>query len=484
MSEVRTRIAPSPTGAPHIGTAYIALHNLAFAKNKGGKFILRIEDTDQVRSTKASEEQILDSLKWMGLEWDEGPDVGGEFGPYRQSERLDLYKESAFELVEKGKAYPCFCNKERLDALRAEQMANKQNPGYDGFCRDIKPEEAKERMAKGEAYVIRLLVNKEGETKFFDAVRNQDISFNNAEVDDQVLLKTDGFPTYHLANVVDDHAMKITHVLRGEEWISSTPKHVMLYEAFGWKAPEFMHLPLLRNTDKSKISKRKNPTSLTWFMANGYCKASLQNFLALMGYSMSGDREIFSLTELIKEYDPSRISTSAPIFDFTKLDRFNSQYIMEFSQDEFADYQAEADRCLIEYIKALLPHVLQRIKSRSDLDYWTGFLFERELAYESNSFRIKKLNQEQAQKLLKALAKEMGRSRPVKADDYKEVIAKVASDLELPAASAFMLSRISLMKRKDSLPLAEVMEFLGADICTKRLKEAGAFIKGNWPQSK
>lgn len=481
--KVRTRIAPSPTGAPHIGTAYIALHNLAYAKKHGGEFILRIEDTDQARSTMESERQILDCLKWMGLEWSEGPDIGGDYGPYRQSERLELYKKAAWELVEKGKAYPCFCTKERLDQVRKEQMEKKENPRYDNHCRNIDPAEAKKRVDNGEPYVIRLAVPLDGETKVFDEVRGQDIVFQNSEIDDQVLLKADGFPTYHLANVVDDHHMEITHVLRGEEWISSAPKHKMLYEAFGWEAPSFLHLALLRNDDKSKISKRKNPTSLQWFMAKGYCREALTNFLALMGYSISGDREFIDMEELQSIYDVSRISTSAPIFDFDKLDRFNSHYVMQFDRDRLKAYQCEADTALLDYVEPLREHLQQRIKSRSDLDKWTRFLFEKDDAYDADQFKIKKCTQQQAQAYLKAFTKALGKVRPSTPDEFKTLANKTAEELEFQTSAAFMLLRIGIMKHKESLPLFEILEFLGPDLVTKRLKETSKFVQRFWPKT-
>lgn len=480
---VRTRIAPSPTGAPHIGTAYIALHNLAFAKHHGGEFILRIEDTDQARSTQDSEDQILASLKWLGLSWSEGPDCGGPHGPYRQSERLDIYRKYVDELVEKGKAYPCFCTKERLDELRQKQMDAKADVlGYDGHCRSLDPAEAKARVEKGEAHVIRLAVPDDGETKVFDAVRGEDIVFQNSGIDDQVLLKADGFPTYHLANVVDDHLMEISHVLRGEEWISSAPKHLMLYEAFGWEAPVFMHLPLLRNADKSKISKRKNPTSLTWFMARGYCREALVNFLGLMGYSISGDREEFTFEELCEVYDAKRISTSAPIFDFDKLDRFNANYIQSFGREALTRYQGEADVALLDYVEPLRSHLQQRIKSVFDLGRWVKFLFEREPTWQVEAFKIKKLDQQPAQAFLKAVAKAYGKAKPKSMDDFKQVAHDVAQEQELAIGAAFMLLRVSVLLEQESLPLFEVLEFLGPDLVVARLKLASKFIQSNWPK--
>ncbi|GLI55653.1 glutamate--tRNA ligase [Propionigenium maris DSM 9537] len=326
MAKVKTRIAPSPTGDPHVGTAYIALFNLAFAKKNGGDFILRIEDTDQTRSTPESEEMIFETLKWLGLDYSEGPDVGGDTGPYRQSERFHLYGDYARKLVEDGKAYYCFCTRDRLEKLRERQKAMKQAPGYDGHCRSLTDEEIKAKLEAGEAYVIRLKMPYEGETVIKDRLRGE-VRFENNKIDDQVLLKADGFPTYHLANVVDDHLMNITHVIRAEEWIASTPKHIQLYRAFGWDEPEFIHMPLLRNQDKTKISKRKNPVSLNWYRDEGYLKEGLVNFLGLMGYSFGENKEIFSLQEFIDNFNIDNVSLGGPVFDLVKLGWVNNQHM-------------------------------------------------------------------------------------------------------------------------------------------------------------
>ena len=324
--KVRTRVAPSPTGDPHVGTAYIAMFNIAFAHVNNGEFILRIEDTDQNRYTEGSEQMIFDSLNWLGLNWAEGPDIGGPVGPYRQSERFGIYGDYARMLVEKGEAYYCFCTPERLDNLRERQKAMKKAPGYDGHCRSLTKEEIEAKLAAGEPYVIRLKMPYEGETVIHDRLRG-DIVFENSKIDDQVLLKADGFPTYHLANVVDDHLMGITHVIRAEEWISSTPKHIQLYKAFGWEQPEFIHMPLLRNSDRTKISKRKNPVSLNWYKDNGYLKEGLLNFLGLMAYSFKDGKEIFSLQEFKDTFNIDNVSLGGPVFDLVKLGWINNQHM-------------------------------------------------------------------------------------------------------------------------------------------------------------
>lgn len=324
--KVRTRVAPSPTGDPHVGTAYIAMFNIAFAHSHGGEFILRIEDTDQNRYTEGSEQMIFDALRWLDLNWAEGPDVGGPFGPYRQSERFSIYGDYAKQLVEKGGAYYCFCTQDRLEKLRDRQKAMGKAPGYDGHCRSLTPEEIQAKLEAGEPYVIRLKMPYEGETVIKDRLRG-DIVFENNKIDDQVLLKADGFPTYHLANVVDDYLMKITHVIRAEEWIASTPKHIQLYRAFGWPEPEFIHMPLLRNSDRTKISKRKNPVSLKWYKEEGYLKEGLVNFLGLMGYSFGENKEIFSLDEFKNHFDIDKVSLGGPVFDLVKLGWVNNQHM-------------------------------------------------------------------------------------------------------------------------------------------------------------
>ena len=331
--KVRTRIAPSPTGDPHVGTAYIALFNLAFANSQKGDFILRIEDTDQNRYTEGSEQMIFDAMHWLDLNYAEGPDVGGEYGPYRQSERFHLYGEYAKKLVEQGGAYYCFCSQDRLEKLRERQKAMGKAPGYDGHCRSLTAEEVQAKLDAGEPYVIRLKMPYEGETVIKDRLRG-DIVFENNKIDDQVLLKADGFPTYHLANVVDDHLMGITHVIRAEEWIASTPKHIQLYKAFGWDQPEFIHMPLLRNADRTKISKRKNPVSLNWYKEQGYLKEGMINFLGLMGYSFGENKEIFTLQEFIDNFNIDKVSLGGPVFDLVKLGWVNNQHMRMKDIDE------------------------------------------------------------------------------------------------------------------------------------------------------
>ncbi|MGC8905042.1 glutamate--tRNA ligase [Thermus sp.] len=328
---VVTRIAPSPTGDPHVGTAYIALFNYAWARKNGGRFLVRIEDTDRARFVPGAEERILAALKWLGLTYDEGPDVGGPHGPYRQSERLLLYQKHAEELLRRGWAYRAFETPEELERIR------KEKGGYDGRARNLPPEEAEERARRGEPHVIRLKVPRPGTTEVKDELRGV-VVYDNGEIPDVVLLKSDGYPTYHLANVVDDHLMGVTDVIRAEEWLVSTPIHVLLYRAFGWEVPRFFHMPLLRNPDKTKISKRKSHTSLDWYKAEGFLPEALRNYLCLMGFSMPDGREIFTLEEFIAAFTWERVSLGGPVFDLEKLRWMNGKYLREvLSLEEVAE---------------------------------------------------------------------------------------------------------------------------------------------------
>ena len=363
---VRTRIAPSPTGDPHVGTAYVALFNMAFAHSQGGEFLLRIEDTDQARSTPESEKAILDALHWLGLEWDEGPDNGGPKGPYRQSERSEIYQKYAQQLLDSGHAFRCFCSPEVLDEMRSAQIANKEPVGYDGRHMNLSDNEVASRMAKGESYVIRMKVPREGTCNFNDMLRGE-ISIDWAQIDYQVLLKADGMPTYHLANVVDDHLMEISHVIRGEEWINSAPKHILLYQYFGWEMPVFCHLPLLRNVDKSKLSKRKNPTSILFYKRMGYLPEALLNYLGRMGWSMPDEREKFTLAEMLEVFDIERVSLGGPVFDVEKLSWLNGMWIREALTDEQLADRLQEWALNRDALMAFLPFAKQRMETLSDI---------------------------------------------------------------------------------------------------------------------
>ena len=391
QTPVRVRIAPSPTGDPHVGTAYIGLLNFLFARQRAGAFVLRIEDTDRTRFVPASEAMIFSSLRWLGLSWDEGPDVGGPFGPYRQSERTEIYRQHAEILLANGHAYRAFETPEELDTERKAQIAAKQPPRYLGRSRDLTPDQVEAELATGKPYTVRLRVAQgDGQrTTFRDELRDP-ITFDHTNVDDQVLLKSDGYPTYHLANVVDDHLMQITDVIRAEEWISSTPKHVLLYQAFGWTPPRFWHMPLLRNLDKSKISKRKNPVSLLYYQQSGFLPDAMINFLGLMGGGMphlgghieahatdtpaapklsSKEADLFTLADMLERFRFDKISLGGPVFDLTKLKWLNGEYLRRLSPEAF--YTALRETILsdthLQQIAALIQNRVETLAQFGDL---------------------------------------------------------------------------------------------------------------------
>jgi glutamyl-tRNA synthetase len=480
---VRTRIAPSPTGDPHVGTAYIALFNLCFARLHGGQFILRIEDTDRVRSTKASEQAILDSLRWLGLEWDEGPDVGGPHGPYRQSERGDVYSQHADDLLAKGHAFRCFCTSARLDALRAEQSANQQPLGYDGHCLHLSQENVAAQLEANTPFVVRMQVPREGICEIDDLLRGK-IEIEWAQVDMQVLLKADGMPTYHLANVVDDHLMQITHVIRGEEWISSAPKHLLLYKYFGWDAPEFCHLPLLRNPDKSKLSKRKNPTSILYYQRMGFLPEALLNYLGRMGWSMPDEREKFMLTEMINAFDLKRVSLGGPIFDLEKLRWLNGLWLREnFTPEQLADrlHDWAFNR---EMLLKILPLAQTRIETLSDLAPLAGFFFAGMLSLKKEDFTAASaLNKTTGddEKLIEVLQFALWRLEALQdwqRDRIFEEMKFVAGGLGLKIKDFFGPLFVAIAGTTSSVSVIDSMAIIGADMSRARLRHAIEFLGG------
>ena len=479
--DVRVRIAPSPTGDPHVGTAYVALFNYAFAKRRGGKFILRIEDTDQTRSSAESEEAILRSLKWLGLSWDEGPDVGGDCGPYRQSERSATYKEHAQLLLDRSMAYRCFCTPERLTELRTQQRLEKKNFGYDGKCLELAPEEAARRAAQGEPHVIRLKMPRSGDTVLRDKLRGE-VVIANAQSDDQVLLKSDGLPTYHLANVVDDHQMGITHVIRAEEWISSAPKHLRLYEAFGWEPPTFIHLPLLRNNDKnkSKISKRKNPVSLDYYQEVGIFPEAMLNFLGLMGWSFGDDREKFSLEEMVARFDLTRetMSLSGPVFDLEKLAWLNGLYLRELTDEALVDRLLEWQLGR-DFLLRLAPLARDRIRRLDEFIPLTEYFFSGDLDYSPLGDKLvpKQRKPSETRKMLDKLLEELDRVRGWTPEVLEPVFREFGERNEWSTKELFMLVRLSLTGRKASPSLFETMEVMGRERCRRRLRMAAEFLR-------
>lgn len=470
-SDICVRIAPSPTGDPHVGTAYIALFNYAFTKKQGGRFLLRIEDTDRKRSTKESEDAILDSLKWLGIKWDEGPDIGGPNGPYRQSERLGIYKEHVDKLIASGHAYWCSCTAERLAEVRKRQLTLKQPTGYDGYCRERPQEVVLKEIAAGAPGVVRLKTPREGKTTFVDLLRGE-ISINNSEVDDQVLFKSDGFPTYHLANVVDDKLMQVTHVIRGEEWISSTPKHVLLYQFFGWDAPQFAHLPLLRNADKSKVSKRKNPVSLDYFREAGYLPDALMNFLGLMAFSFEDGREIFSLEEFVQNFNLERISLGGPVFDLKKLLWLNGRYMREKRTDEqFVDYLRD-QLFSKEYLSQIVPLVKERVEKSEDFIAYADFFFRGDVTIDAESYMIKGVERKDLIERYEELVERIEQLRPFTIEKIDETLRTFAEEKGIKTRDLFMPVRLMVTGKKATPPLFETMAVLGRERCRFRMRGA------------
>ena len=466
---VRTRIAPSPTGAPHLGTAYMALFNLAFARKHGGQFILRIEDTDRQRSSTESEQAIFDALRWTGIEWDEGPDCGGDFGPYRQSERLSLYEQEINRLLKQEDAYRCFCSAERLNEVRARQMAEKQTPRYDGHCLSLSAEESIKR-AENEPFVVRMKIPQSGQCTFVDELRGE-VSIDWAQIDHQVIRKTDGFPTYHLANVVDDHHMQISHVIRGEEWISSTPKHVLLYQYFGWDAPTFAHLPLLRNPDKSKLSKRKNPTGIFYFRDAGYLPEALINYLGMMGYTLPDQREIFSLGELSDTFDLKRMSLGGPIFDLAKLKWLNGRYLREKLPAEEVIERLQAWKANPDFLGKIMHLALQRLETFSDFFPLAQFLLSEQPEYDVETL-CGKLSPDQPAKLLKIAEWELEKATPWDRDILSSIFQKIAETEVIKLKQLMPLFFVAMSGSAISLPLFDGLALLGPDLTRMRLRRA------------
>jgi glutamyl-tRNA synthetase len=461
---VRVRIAPSPTGDPHVGTAYIALFNYVFARKHGGQFVLRIEDTDRTRSTAESEQAILRALKWVGLEWDEGPDKGGPHGPYRQSERAEQYRKAAEDLLQKGAAYRCYCTPERLEALRRQQQAEKRPPGYDRKCRTARAEDH-----AGEPFVIRLKMPDQAPT-FRDELRGDVVTAT--QVDDQVLLKSDGFPTYHLANVVDDHAMRITHVIRAEEWISSTPKHVVLYQAFGWEAPKWYHMPLLRNKDRSKISKRKNPVSLDYYRDAGFLPEALLNFLGLMGWSFGGDREKFTLQEMIDVFAWDRISLGGPVFDIDKLAWLNFEYLKLLDETTYVRRLREW-RLGDEYLRSIVPLVRERVRRWGEFVPYTDFFFAGDLEVAPLVAQVVPKDKTPAEvgKVLEELVDQLDEQRVVFAKEPLMTFLRGYCDKkQWKTKDLFMAVRIGVTGRTAAPPLDDTLIALGKELVRRRLR--------------
>ena len=475
---VRTRVAPSPTGDPHVGTAYIALFNLCFARAHGGQFLLRIEDTDQARSTPESEQAILDSLRWLGLEWDEGPDVGGDHGPYRQSERMGLYGQYAQQLVDEGKAFVCYRTPQELDALREARRTAGNSTALKPSDLRLPDEEVARRRDAGEPSVIRMMVpEEEGACAVQDMLRGT-IELDWGMVDAQILLKSDGMPTYHLANVVDDHLMGITHVLRGEEWINSAPKHKLLYEYFGWDMPVLCHLPLLRNPDKSKLSKRKNPTSILYYQRMGFLPEALLNYLGRMGWSMPDEREKFSLQDMLSQFDIQRVSLGGPIFDVEKLSWLNGTWIRE-DLDEQQLAQRLVDWAYNEQsLLKVLPHAQKRMETLSDFAPLAGFLVSGTLPITEASFEGIGTEREAMLRGMQFALWRLEAQRHWTRDNIWGDLKGIADALGVKVKDYLAPLFVAISGTSASFSVVDSMEMLGPDMSRARIRHAIEVLGG------
>jgi len=484
--EVRVRYAPSPTGLQHIGGIRTALYNYFFAKSMGGKFILRIEDTDRERYTDASLEDLYETLSWLGVKWDEGPVVGGPCGPYVQSERLEIYQKYAKKLVEDGKAYYCYCSEERLERLREEQTSKKsQYQGYDRHCANLTDAERAELEAQGIKPVIRLRVPTEGKTTFHDILMG-DITRKNRDVSpDPVLLKSDGYPTYHLANVIDDHLMGITHIMRAQEWIPSGPLHILLYEAFGWTPPLYCHLPMVMGKDGQKLSKRHGDTAVRDFRAKGYLPEAIINYVSLVGWALDGSTEFFSREDLEKCFKLENIHKNPAVFDYKKLDWFNGQYIRQKGDGEILslikpylvsagyvheDLTAEESGKL----KKLIPPLKERMRVLSDAVPLSSFLFEDKPVLDKAQYIAKGVDEAEAKKLFgngsEIILSAVKAGKPF--SEAEDGVRKLAEDEGVKVNAIFLPVRVAITASTVSLPLHDSISLLGIDETEKRINRA------------
>ena len=473
---VRVRYAPSPTGDPHVGNIRTALFSWLYARHTGGDFIVRIEDTDVARTVEGALESILDSLRWLGLDWDEGPEVGGPCAPYVQSQRLELYQQAAEDLVERGHAYHCYCSPQRLQEMRQEQARRKQPTGYDRLCRDLAPGEAQDANR-----VVRFKMPTEGETTFNDVIRG-DVTFANATVDDFVILKSDGYPTYHLASIVDDHLMDISHVMRAEEWLSSAPRHVHIYNALGYEMPLFAHLPIILGPDRSKLSKRHGDVSLLQYRDMGYLPEAMFNFLAILGWSLDDHTEILTREDLIQNFSLERITKAGAIFNLDKLTWMNGMYIRQMSDKDLVSRIMQtlddtlsdaAPRPISEtYVSAIAPLVQERIKTMMDVPQLTDFFFLEELEYPPEDLIQKGMDRDSAKLALESTLQRVAGLDVWSTESLEGEIRPLAEELNVKTGQLFGAIRVAITGRKAAPPLFETMAVLGRDRCLARLERS------------
>ena len=500
---IRVRFAPSPTGYLHVGGLRTALYNYLFAKKNNGKIILRIEDTDRKRLVEGATEELIKVFNKVGIEFDEGPTIDkegeitseeGDLGPYIQSERKKVYSDFAHQLVKKGKAYRCWCDKKRIHEMRKSQEVKKEIPKYDGLCRNLEADEIKNNLQDKKPYTIRLKVPKDGTTKFEDRIYGK-ISYKNINLDDQVILKSDGFPTYHLANTVDDHLMKISHVIRGEEWLPSTPKHVLIYNAFSWKLPEFVHLPLLLEKDKSKISKRKSHVSVEYYLKQGYLPEAILNFILLLGWNPKNEKEYYTLDEMIKDFTLDKINKSGAVFNLEKLDSINSHYIKEMDPEKLSmkclpflekkkyivknkdGYEIVMSGRLIEkktYLE-IIALEKERISRLSDVGDDLGCIFNDKLKYSADMLIWKKMDKEVLSVSLNIsyeALKKLSDDNFNKEEIEKILFISIDQGKKIKVGELLWPLRVSLTGEEKSPSPFEIAEILGKKETLRRIKEA------------
>ena len=480
---VRVRIAPSPTGYFHVGSARTALYNWLFARHHGGKFIVRIEDTDRTRYEPDAVSDLVTSLRWLGLDWDEGPEVGGEYGPYVQSQRLDLYHHYASRLLEEDHAYQCFCSSERLAALREEQREKKQDIGYDRHCRYLTTKQRAEYEAQGITPVLRLKAPLEGATTFHDVVYGT-IGVENQRLEDLVLLKSDGFPTYHLAVVVDDHLMEISHIMRGDEWLPSVPQRVVLYNALGWEIPIYAHLPLiLAPTGKGKLSKRHGGVEIRDFRREGYLPEAMVNYLARVGWSYDDKTEIFGREELIRYFDLSGINNSPARFSYERLEWMNAYYIRHLDTDDLAErlvpflheagYQVTAAD-----LKPIVPLIQQRLKTLKEAVNWIDFFFRKDLEYDANLLVGKKMNAAGSQSALQQARQTLAALPSFDVEVIDTSLRTLAAEKGLKVGQLLGIIRVAVSGKTVAPPLFETLAILGQERILTRIDQGIEALEG------
>ncbi|MBI9072093.1 MAG: glutamate--tRNA ligase [Melioribacteraceae bacterium] len=479
----RVRFAPSPTGYLHVGGLRTALYNYLFAKRNGGKFILRIEDTDRNRYVEGAVENLIKTMNWVGLNYDEGPDIDGNYGPYFQSERLEIYKKYADRLIEEGKAYYCFCTADRLTRLREEQQKAKlPQAKYDKHCLSLSKEEIQQKLNAGERYVIRLNVKPGPKVSFNDEVRDR-VEFDRDSIDDQILIKSDSFPTYHMANVVDDHLMKITHVIRGEEWLSSTPKHVLLYDYLGWELPIFAHLPLLLNSDKSKLSKRQGDVAVEDYRDKGYFKESLINFVALLGWSAGDNVEFYNLQELIEKFSLDRVHKAGAVFNVEKLNWLNEEHLRSKPNEELLEGLKKALtvskyknlNLTDEYLLLIVEAMKERVSFVKDYIDSCTYFYEDPTEYDETV--IKKRWKEKSPEYLEKYKERISTIENPTKEDFEKTLKDLAEELEVGLGQFMHPLRLAVSGVGGGPGMFDLLYIVGKDRIISRISTAFEKIK-------